>query len=380
MTILQGWFQRFTILNADIPKSPWGGGSGNDDKGGSGGGSGSDGSGGGREGPRNPWSIPPTGRPRGPGPSALDEFLRRARGGGGGGSGGGRPHIPGTPSPRALWILGISLVVLLWLGLTSIYQIAPQQRGVVTMFGRYAGTLDTGVHMTFPAPIADVTKVDVQNIRTENFPDGGEAENLMITGDQNIINLSFSVRWNINNPEDYVFQILDQQSTVRSTAESAMREVVANMKLDDALGAGRSKIEAQVQGRMQHILDEYKSGVFVQGVAINRAVAPQAVSDAFKSVTAAQQDAVAARNQAQGYAQQLLAKAQGEAAQFDKIYGQYKLAPDVTRRRMYYETMEEVLAKTDKTIVETPGVLPYLPLSQGKKLAEPDITVNGNAK
>jgi membrane protease subunit HflK len=384
MTILQGWFQRFTILNADIPKSPWGGGgSGNDDKGGSGGSGGnggsSDGSGGGKEGPRNPWSTPPTGRPRGPGPSALDEFLRRARGGGGG-SGGGRPHIPGTPSPRALWGLGVGLVIVLWIVFTSFHQIGPQQRGVVTMFGRYAGTLDTGVRMTLPAPIADVEKVDVQNIRTENFPEGGEAENLMITGDQNIINLSFSVRWNINSPEDYVFQILDQQSTVRSTAESAMREVVANMKLDDALGAGRSKIEVQVQSRMQHILDEYKSGVLVQGVAINRAVAPQAVSDAFKDVTAAQQDAVAARNQAHGYAQQLLAKAQGEAAQFDKIYGQYKLAPEVTHRRMYYETMEEVLGKTDKTIVETPGVLPYLPLSQGKKLAEPDITVNGNAK
>jgi len=381
MTILQGWFQRFTIHNADIPKSPWGGGgSGNDDKGGDKGSGGSgDGSGGGSGGgPRNPWSTPPTGRPRSAGPSPLDEFLRRARGGGG--SGGGRPHIPGTPSPRALWMLGVGLVVLLWIVFTSLHQIGPQQRGVITMFGRYVGTLDTGIGVTLPAPIADVEKVDVQNIRTENFPEGGEAENLMITGDQNIINLSFSVRWNINSPEDYVFQILDQQSTVRSTAESAMREVVANMKLDDALGAGRSKIEAQVQSRMQHILDEYKSGVLVQGVAINRAVAPQAVSDAFKSVTAAQQGAVAARNQAQGYAQQLLAQAQGEAAQFDKIYAQYKLAPDVTRRRMYYETMEQVLGKTDKTIVETPGVMPYLPLSPGKKLAEPDITVNGNAK
>ena len=135
-----------------------------------------------------------------------------------------------------------------------------------------------------------------------------------------------------------------------------MREVVANKKLDDALGAGRSKIEAQVQGRMQHILDEYKSGVLVQGVAINRAVAPQAVSDSFKSVTAAQQGAVAARNQAQGYAQQLLAQAQGEAAQFDKIYGHYKPAPDVTRRRLSAAPMEQRLGNTDKTIVETPGV------------------------
>lgn len=381
MTIFQGWLQRFTILNADIPKSPWGGGgSGNDDKGGSGGSGGSgDGSGGGKEGPRNPWATPPTGRPRGPGPSALDEFLRRARGGGGGGSGGGRPHIPGTPGPRALWMLGIGAVVVIWVLFTSFHQIAPQQRGVVTMFGRYAGTLDTGVRLTLPAPIADVTKVDVQNIQTENFPEPG-GPNLMITADQNILDLAFSVRWNINNPADYVFQIADPKATVRASAESAMREVVANMNLDQAMGAGRSRIETEVQERMQRILDDYKSGILVQGVAIKQAVPPQEVNDAFKDVTAAQQDAVAARNNAQGYAQQLIAGAEGEAAQFDKVYGQYKLAPEVTKRRMYYETMEAVLAKTDKTIVETPGVLPYLPLSQGKKLAEPDITVNGNAK
>ena len=278
-------------------------------------------------------------------------------------------------------MIGTGLIVLVWLVFTSFHVIAPQQRGVVTFLGRYARTLDPGVSLTLPAPLSAVAKVDVQNIRTENFPEnGGEAENPMLTGDRNIINLSFSVRWNINSPEDFVFQIAEPTTTVRATAESAMREVVANMTLDEALGAGRSRIESQVQERMQHILDEYKSGIRIQGVAINRAVPPQAVSDAFKDVTAAQQDAVAARNQAQGYAQQLVAKAQGEAAQFDKQYGQYKLAPEGTRRRMYYETMEDVLSKTDKTIIETPGVLPYLPLSPGRKLPEPDITVTGGAK
>jgi membrane protease subunit HflK len=371
MTILSRWFQRNILLNTDGPKSPWGGGP---DKGGSG--DGGDG------GPRNPWSMPPGGRPRAPGPSAVDALLRRARGGGGGngGGGGGRPHIPGTPSPRTLWLIGTGLIVAVWIVFTCVHPIAPQQRGVVTFLGRYAGTLEPGFRLTLPAPIAAVSKVDVQNIRTENFPDGGESENLMLTGDQNIINLSFSVRWNISSPEDYVFQIADPTSTVRATAESAMREVVANMKLDEALGAGRSRIEVQVQERMQRILDDYHSGVRIQGVAINRAVPPQLVSDAFKDVTAAQQDAVAARNQAQGYAQQLVAQAQGEAAQFDKQYGQYKLAPEVTRRRMYYETMEQVLAKSDKTIVETPGVVPYLPLNGAKKLVDPDVAAQGAAK
>jgi membrane protease subunit HflK len=373
MTILPRWLQRSIILQSDNPKGPWGGGG---DKGGSG-----SGSGGNNDGPRNPWSVPPAGRPRSAGPSALDEFLRRARGGGNGSGGGGRPHIPGTPNARSLWFIGIGLIVLVWVGFTSFHAIAPQQRGVVTYFGRYTGTLDPGYRFTLPAPFADVTKIDVQNFRTENFPEGGgEAENLMLTGDRNIMNLSFSVRWNIASPDDYVFQIKDPPGTVRATAESSMREVVANMTLDQAIGSGRPRIEAQVQERMQRILDEYKSGIRIQGVAVNKAVAPQAVSEAFKKVTAAQQNAVAARTAAQGYARQLIAQAEGEAAQFDQQYSQYKLAPEVTRRRMYYETMEGVLAKTDKTIVEAPGVMPYLPLSQSaRKLPDADVTVNGAA-
>lgn len=375
MTIFPAWFPRIAIHNSDTPKSPWGGGNGGSGGSGDGKDGGKDG---GKEGPRNPWSSPPGGRPRTPGPSAFDEFMRRARGGGGG-SGGSRPPIPGAPTPGALVAIGTGLIVLAWLVLTSFWVVAPQQRGVITYFGRYAGTVDPGVRITPPFPFGLMTKVDVQNIRTENFPDTS-GPNLMLTGDQNILDLAFSVRWNIRSPEDFTFQIADPAATVRATAESAMREVVANMKLDQAMGAGRSKIEAEVQDRMQHILDEYKSGILVQGVAIKQAIPPQEVNDAFKDVTAAQQDAVAAKNNAHGYAQQLVAGAQGEAVQFDKVYGQYKLAPEVTKRRMYYETMEAVLAKTDKTIVETPGVMPYLPLPQGRKLPDADVTVTGAAR
>jgi membrane protease subunit HflK len=364
MTIFSGWRARIGIMTSDGPKNPWG--PGNDPTGGDGG----DGKGNGG-GPRNPWTVPPAGKRGTPGPSALDELLRRARGGGGGGGGGGRPGIPGAPGPRALWSIGVGLVVLAWLLLTSIHPIGPQQRGVVTWFGSYVGTLEPGIGVTLPAPIADVTRVDVQAIRTENFPESADAENLTLTGDRNIINMSYSVRWSITSPEDYVFQIAEPRSTVRATAESAMREAVANMSLDDAIGAGRPRIEAQVQNRMQQILDEYHSGIHIDGVAVNRAVAPAAVSDAFKDVTAATTDAVALRNTAAGYAQQLIAKAEGEAGQFDRVYVQYKLAPEVTRRRMYYETMEEVLGKSDKTIVETPGVLPYLPLGAGRRAPEP---------
>ena len=142
------------------------------------------------------------------------------------------------------------------------------------------------------------------------------------------------------------------------------------MTLDQALGPGRTLIGNQVQERMQRILDDYNSGIRIQGVAIKQADPPARVNDAFKDVTAAQQDAQAARNQAQSYAKQIVARAEGEAAQFDKVYEQYKLAPEVTRRRMYYETMEAVLAKSDKTIVEAPGVNTYLPLDRVRKLPD----------
>ena len=358
MTTLPRWLQRFTILLSDNPKGPWGGGG--PDKGGSGGGSG-DGNDGG---PRNPWSVPPAGRPRSAGPSALDEFLRRARGGGGGnGSGGGsRPRLPGTPNPRTLWMIGVGLIVGAWLVFTSFHAIGPQQRGVVTYLGRFAGTIEPGIRLTPPAPFASVTKVDVRKINTETFPASGSGENLMLTGDQNIVDLNYSVRWDISNPQDYAFQIAKPVETVRATAESAMRAVIATTTLDDAIGQGRNAIELRVQDMMQEVLDSYNAGVRIQGVAIKQAAPPSQVMDDFKLVSAAQQEAQGMTNQARGYAQQVLAHAQGEAAAFDKVYEQYKLAPEVPRRRMYYETMEQVLAKTDKTIVQAPGVVPYLPL------------------
>jgi membrane protease subunit HflK len=156
-----------------------------------------------------------------------------------------------------------------------------------------------------------------------------------------------------------------------------MRSVVASVSLDDALGAGRTEIEQQVEQRMQAILDTYRSGVRVQGVAIKQADPPTAVNDAFKSVSAAQQAAQTDLNQARAYAQQQTARAQGEAAQFDKTYEQYRLSPDVTRRRMYYETMEYVLGNVDKTIVETGGVTPYLPLPELKRRAAPPPPTTG---
>ena len=146
-----------------------------------------------------------------------------------------------------------------------------------------------------------------------------------------------------------------------------MRAVVSRVSLNDAMGDRRAEIESQVAENMQKILDSYHSGIQVQGIAIKQADPPDAVNDAFKQVTAAQQDAQTYINNANAYSLQLRQKAQGEATSFDKVYEQYRLAPEVTRRRMYYETMEQVLSKVDKTIIEAPGVTPYLPLPEVKK-------------
>lgn len=351
MTILPQWLRRPPILMSETPKGPWGGGGADDNAGA----------------PRNPWAVPPGGRKGAPKPTALDEFLKRARGGGSGGGGG--PQLPIGANARNLWLIGVALIVALWVIFTSLHQIGPQQRGVVTFFGRYSGMLDPGIRVTLPAPFVAVQKVDVEAVRVDEFPRDG-SENVL-TGDQNILDLAYTVRWRVESPRDFVFEIKDPVETVRATAESAMRAVLATTTLNEAIGAGRTTIEARVTQTMQQILNDYKAGVRVQGVSIRQAAAPASLIDDFNAVTAAQQKAVGDLNNARSYSQQVIARAQGEAAAFDKVYAEYKLAPEVTRRRMYYETMEAVLAKTDKTIVETPGVAPILPLDRARKLTEP---------
>ena len=206
-------------------------------------------------------------------------------------------------------------------------------------------------------------KVNVEEIRNIDVGSAAE-ETLMLTGDQNIIDIAYQVRWLIRDPEKFLYELAAPEDTIRQVAESSMRQVVAQVTLQDAMGVKRGFIESRVQEEMQQTLDRYESGVVVQGVAIRQADPPAAVNDAFKEVNAAQQKAQSYINQATAYALQLRQKAQGDATSFDKVYAQYKLAPVVTKRRMYYETMERVLQNVDKTIVETPGVTPYLPLSE----------------
>jgi membrane protease subunit HflK len=360
MTLFPGWGRRFAATMNENKGGPWGPSGGGGDGSGDGGG---DDKGGG---PRSPWGQPPRRRrPVGVTPNlgSIDDFIKKSRER----FGGRFPYQEGKP----YWFYGLAIVLLLWLVSTSFHRVGPQEQGVVTLFGKYSRTVGPGVNFTLPWPVESMEKVDGQ-IQSIAIGASGGQENLILTGDENIIDVAYTVRWKVRDPQLYLFSVQDPQATIQQVAESAMRAAVATVTLDEAIGVGRSAIENRVQLLMQQVLDRYGAGVQIEGVSIRQSDPPEQVNDAFKAVTAAQQDAQSYTNQARGYAQQVTAQAQGEAAAFDKVYAQYKLAPEVTRRRMYYETMERVLSKVDKTIVEAPGVVPYLPLPEARAKPEGD--------
>lgn len=347
-----GWGRRLGAVLSDNRGGPWGPG------GGDGGGSGGDGGG-----PRNPWG--PRRKKPGPreegAPNPFDEFLKKSRDRlGTGFPRGGRPY----------WLYGLMAFAALWIFWTTTHQVGGGERGVVTTFGYYSRTLGPGLNFTLPWPITSVEVINVEEIRDLPIP-SGQGENLILTGDQNVVNLSYTVRWNIKNPERYLFQIANPDQTIREVAESAMRQVVARVTLDEALGPGRGEIGQRVQETMQRLLDDYGSGVQITDVQIRDSVPPADVNEAFLDVTAAQQQAQSMINQAQAYALQTRARAQGTAAEFEKIYAQYRSAPEVTRRRLYYETMERILSQVDTTVVEAPGVTPYLALPELRSRTQP---------
>ncbi len=338
-------------------KNPWGsggGGDGGDDKG--------DGDKGG--GPRNPW-LPGGGDDKRRSASIEDIFKNRGpegpNRGGGGGPGGPKFRLPERQGGKS-WLPIIAVGIgAIWLFSTSFHFIQPREQAVVTWFGgKYSETLNPGTELTLPWPIQQVKAEDVSEIRSVDVP-----KKLILTGDQNLVDLSYLIRWNIKDLTLFEFQLAEPIETVQEAAETAMRSSVAEMTLDAVIsGEGRADIEQNVLTRMQTILDAYGSGIAVQGIEIDKADPPEQVIEAFNDVLAAQQNAEQEINQARRYAQQLLARAEGDAAEFNQIYGEYRLAPEVTRRRLYYETMEAVLANTDKTIIEADGVTSYLPLSE----------------
>ena len=325
--------------------------------------------------PRNPW------QPRGVEPprrsAGIEDIFRPlgkgqpGKGGpGNGGASGGFPRMPMSEA-RGWLPYAIAGVVSLWLLSSMVHQLNQTQQGIVTTFGKYSRTIDAGLNVTAPWPIQSVEVTDVTSIRRDSIPDT-DGEKLMLTSDQNLVDLSYLVRWNIRDLKDYAFELKDPDQTVREVAEAAMRASVAEVSLGEVMGgSGRAIIEEGVRRRMQKVLDAYRAGVLVQGVEIKKADPPAKVNADYQQVSAAQQESRGYQSKAQAYAGQVIAHAQGEAAAFDKVYAQYKLAPEVTRRRMYYETMEKVLSANDKVVVES-NTTSYLPLPELRRRSAED--------
>ena len=378
MRIFDGFGHRVSLAMAG-KKSPWGGGSGDDGDSDGGKPTGSEG-GDKPKGPRNPWLPPGSGGGSGDGrrgPNIEDIFKSRGpegprrRGGGGGGPGGPNMRFPQRPGGKSWFPIAVIAIVGIGVLATSVHLVGPQQQAVVKTLGNYTRAMQPGLNFSAPFPIETVEVEDVEGVRSVRIPGNDNQAKLILTGDQNLVDLSYIVRWNIKDLSDFKFRVVDPVDTVNEAAEAAMRAAVAETELDETFsGQGRAAIELDVRERMQRTLDGYRAGVNVLGVEIEKADPPAQVVDAFRDVQVAEQNADAARNQARGYAQQVLAQAQGEAEAFDKVYQQYRLAPQVTRQRLYYETMERVLSQTDKTIVETGNVTPYLPLPEIRRRAQ----------
>ncbi len=338
---------------------------------------------------RGPWGQGPSGPPTGD----LEEIIRRvqealgrlAPGGAGGGSPGG-----GSGGRTALFV--ILAAILVWFAWGTFYTVQPNEVGINLVFGRYTGKTAAGLNTNWPWPIGSVIKVPVwdQQITEVGYRSIGAnldvpEESQMLTGDKNIVDVHFRVNWQIDpaKPEDYVFNILSPRETVKAVAESIMREVVGLKTIDGILTTDRASVEADVQKRMQALLNEYHAGVLVKQVQLQSVDAPSEVLSAYRDVTAAQQDQQRQVNEAETYAnkvvpeaeggasrivaeanayrEQTILEAKGQTARYNQIHEQYKKAPGVTRERMYLETMERVLGPMDKTIVDTNGVSPPVP-------------------
>lgn len=358
---------------------PWGGGGGKD-----GGGRGPWGQGGGGGGNRGGGNQPPN----------LEDLIRK-------GQERMKQVMPGGPvGTRGVLLVGL-VAVLAWLA-TGIYTVQPDELGIVKTFGAYSRQSSPGIGYALPWPIETVEKPQVtrQNsvaIGVRSDRSSGGEESLMLTGDENIIDVDFTVIWIIKDARDYLFNVEDVEGTIRAVAESSMREIVGRKNQQKILTEERQAIQVEVQELMQKILDGYGAGVTISEVQLQRVEPPNAVIDAFRDVQAAVADAESARNKAEGfrnqrvpaaegeasqitqaaeaYKAQTVAEAQGEAQRFLSVYEQYRLAPEVTRERIYLETMERVLGNSNKIILDGEGAVPYLPLDQLRpKPSEPAST------
>jgi modulator of FtsH protease HflK len=373
--------------------------------GGSGGGWKTGGSGGGGGG-GGPWGQGPSGGGGGGGgnqPPDLEEIFRR-------GQDRLKQTIGGSGLPGPLLLLIAAPVVALIAFYAFTFRVNPDELGVVMRFGQFVRQEAPGLHFRLPPPIEEVYKPKVtrQNITEIGFrsgPMGGRGvagsrdtpESHMLTGDENIVDLEFVVYWRIKDAAQYLFNIQNPEMTVKEVAESAMREIVGQSNIAPLLTEARQKTEAEAQRLIQNTLDMYVAGIRIDQVTLQRVDPPAQVIASFRDVQAARADKERLQNEAntyankivpeargeadrilqaaEGYRQQTVAEASGQTARFIKVYDEYVKAPDVTRRRMFLETMERVLAGTDKVIIDnkagTSGVVPFLPLDQMNRTTKP---------
>ncbi len=346
-------------------------------------------------GPRGPWGNGPSSN--GPTPPDIEDIIRRSQDQ-------LRTMMPGSFGAKGI-ILIILLVLAGWL-LSGFYRVQPDEQGVVLRFGKFVGITQPGLNYHLPFPIESVltpkvtrvNRIDI-GMRVADEPRRGAAmrdvpeESLMLTGDENIVDVDFSVFWVISNAEHYLFNVQNPEGTIKAVAESAMREVIGRTNIQPILTGARQNIETAVQELMQRTMDQYAAGVRITQVQLQKVDPPSQVIDSFRDVQAARADAERSQNEAQAYANRVLpeargeasrienaaqayrertvVEARGEASRFLSIYEEYRKARDVTRQRMYLETMERVLGQVDKVIVDpgtgrqgSGGVLPVLPLNE----------------
>lgn len=352
--------------------------------------------GGGNGGPRGPW-----GGGQGEPPPDLEEMLRKAQEN-------LRHVMPGNFHGGKLIGLAIIAIAALWLA-SGIYIVVPGEHAVEQRFGQWTNTkTEEGLGYHLPWPIETVNKVNVSEIRrmgigfTEALGRGGAGgrrdipeESLMLTSDANIVDIDLVVLWNIKSAEEFLFNIENQENTIKKVAESAIREVVGQTRMFPIITQERAEVANRARAIMIRNLDEYKSGVNISQVLIQEAEVHPDVQDAFQDVQSAKQDAIDVQNraqayredilprargeaikmkqQAQGYQQSVMARAKGDAERFKAIYQAYLTGEDVTKKRIYLETMEEVLQNAQKIILDEAGagsgVVPYLPLNELKPAA-----------
>ena len=326
-----------------------------------------------REPPRKP---PPPSGARGPAAPDFQELLKRVTD-----EANRLFRAPGGQGirPPALWAI-LAVGFLGWT-LTGVYTVQAYEEAVITRFGGYSRSLGPGLHYHLPIPIekAELVSVTHQNKTVVGGTPSAEQpdESLMLTGDENIVDLSFTVQWHVSDAAAYLFKVRDPDTAVKAVAESAMREVVGRSALKSILTNGRGAVQSQTLTLMQRILDRYQAGVTIDAVQIQNANPPQEVVPAYQDIARAGQDAQSYINEAntyrnrvvneakgdaskivqaaQGYREQVVREAQGQAARFNQLYGQYKLAPAVTRERLYIQTMQQVLSRSHKVIIDAKG-------------------------